>query len=156
MGRLRCVQAVREQGAVVEAVPSQPLGAPSVCLLVQPTGAVSVVATFERIFCPAHVCVGHACPQMSVTPAALADAAVAIGEALARDDFMGAPAPPDRVAPALHLHAGHPCVCMHACCVFLHAWLPSVFACGVHFCHSVLVSAAGAGVAVVIVLRAAC
>lgn len=103
------MQAVRERGAVVEAVPAQPLGAPSVCLLVQPGGSVSVVATFERIFCPAHVCVGHACPQISVTPAALADAAVAIGETLARNDFMGALASPAHVRPSRGS-----CVCMHA------------------------------------------
>lgn len=87
------MQAVRERGAVVEAAPAQPLGAPSVSLLVQPSGTVSIVATFERIFCPAHVCVGHAFPQISVTPAALADAAVAVGETLARHAFMGTALP---------------------------------------------------------------
>eukprot|EP00892_Ulva_mutabilis_P008799 jgi/Ulvmu1/6291/UM281_0004.1 len=83
------VQAVRERGAVVEAAPAQPLGAPSVSLLVQPDGAAATVATVERIFAPAYVCIGHAFPQASVTPAALADAAAAVGTQLAQAGFMG-------------------------------------------------------------------
>ena len=88
-----CVQAVREKGAMVEAAAPMTLGAPSAALFIEPTGAVKVIATMERVFQPAYTTVGHVFPQVSVTHSALADAATAVGDSLVGLGFMGAAMP---------------------------------------------------------------
>jgi hypothetical protein len=47
-----------ERGGVVEASPAVVTGSPSVNLLVEPTGHVTVLSTHEQIFCPAYRFIG--------------------------------------------------------------------------------------------------
>jgi hypothetical protein len=66
------------------------LGSPTVSMLVDPEGAVNVIATMEQVFCPSYVAIGHSFPQASIVNSALVDAASAIGAQLAALSFIGA------------------------------------------------------------------
>lgn len=75
------VAAFAERGGVIEACAATVIGSPVVNMLVEPSGAVRVISTHEQIFCPPYRVVGSSFPHSSVPAAALADAALAVGQA---------------------------------------------------------------------------
>jgi hypothetical protein len=74
---------------VIEASPALVTGSPSVNLLIEPTGYVTVLSTHEQIFCPAYRFIGASFPQSSVPHAALAQAAEVVGLACFRSGIIG-------------------------------------------------------------------
>ena len=75
------VAAFAERGGVIEACAATVIGSPVVNMFVEPSGAVRVISTHEQIFCPPYRVVGSSFPHSSVPAAALADAALAVGQA---------------------------------------------------------------------------
>ena len=75
------VAAFAERGGVIEACAAAVIGSPVVNMFVEPSGAVRVISTHEQIFCPPYRVVGSSFPHSSVPAAALADAALAVGQA---------------------------------------------------------------------------
>jgi hypothetical protein len=58
------------------------MGSPQVNLFIDPQGAIRVLSTHERVFCPAFRAVGSSFPQSSLPPTSLREVAVAVGEQL--------------------------------------------------------------------------
>ena len=83
------MQAVRQRGAVIEAAASTSLGSPTVSLLIEPTGAVRVVATMDQLFGARYRSTGHAFPQCTVVHGAIVDAATAVSKQLVAAGYVG-------------------------------------------------------------------
>jgi len=77
------------RGGVIEAVPAQVVGSPTVTATISPDGDVAVVATHEMVFCPAYQAIGSSFPQQSVPPGALSDAAEAVARSLYKSGIIG-------------------------------------------------------------------
>eukprot|EP00002_Diphylleia_rotans_P032497 TRINITY_DN6832_c0_g3_i2.p1 TRINITY_DN6832_c0_g3~~TRINITY_DN6832_c0_g3_i2.p1 ORF type:complete len:1023 (+),score=225.37 TRINITY_DN6832_c0_g3_i2:269-3070(+) len=80
---------VAKYGAVIEACPGQVLSSPTVNIIIEPDGAVSVLSTHEQVFSQPFFCAGTVFPQTTLPAAALADASVAIGRACFQKNIIG-------------------------------------------------------------------
>ncbi|KXZ47062.1 hypothetical protein GPECTOR_38g299 [Gonium pectorale] len=83
------MSALARRGGVLEGCPHMAVGSPCANMFIDPTGAVTVLSTHEKIFCYPYRAVGTTFPQSSVPHRALYDAALAVGRSAFEAGLLG-------------------------------------------------------------------
>eukprot|EP00736_Rhodelphis_marinus_P005987 Rmarinus@m.15797 len=83
------LKAFTRYGGVIEACPTKVTGSPTVNILIEPTGELTIMSTHDQVFSPPYVAVGASCPQSSVPYAALSNATTAIAKVCVEKGLFG-------------------------------------------------------------------